>query len=114
MELLNEFVGSTGKTVCDLLVDKHPPAEPLHTGCLISDSTVPDYHPVIFDDLDGNVVREAALHTSGAAGPSGVDAYGWRRLCSAFGSVSGELCCSIAALARRLCTSFIGPPHPHQ
>jgi len=106
---LNEFVGSTGKTVRDLLVDKHPPAEPLHTGCLISDSTVPDYHPVIFDDLDGNVVREAALHTSGAAGPSGVDAYGWRRLCSAFGSVSGELCCSIAALARRLCTSFIDP-----
>ena len=43
---------------------------------------MPDYHPFIFDDLvgiflkfylDGIVVREAALHTSGAAGPSGAD-----------------------------------------
>ena len=70
---------------------------------------MPDYHTAIFDDLDGNVVCEAALHTSGDAGLSGVDAYGWRHLCSAFGSVSGELCCSIAVLASQICTSFIDP-----
>jgi len=70
---------------------------------------MPDYHPIILDNLDGIMVHEAALHTSGAAGPSGVDAYGWRHFCSAFGLVSGELCCSIAVLARRLCTSFVDP-----
>ena len=55
---------------------------------------------VIFDGLDGTM---AALHTSAV----GVDAYEWRRSCSLFGSVSGELCCSIAILARRLCSSFV-------
>ena len=74
---------------------------------MISDSSI--YHPVIFDGLDGTVVCEAALHTSEAAGPSGDDAYGWRYLCSAFGSVSGELCCSITTLACRLCTCFVDP-----
>ena len=44
-------------------MDKHPTAAPLHADCLISDSsTVPDYHPVSFDGLDGTVVHEAALH----------------------------------------------------
>ena len=67
------------------------------------------YHPVIFDALDGSVIHAAALCTSGSAGPSGLDAYGWRRLCSSFKSSSAELCCSIAILARRLCTSFVDP-----
>ena len=55
------------------------------------------------------MICEAALHTSGAAGPSGDDVYGWRCLCSAFGSVSGELCCSVAVLACRLCSCFVDP-----
>jgi len=88
-------------------MDRHPPTVPLHTDCLISDSsisTVPDYHLVIFDGFDGSVVHEAVLHTSEAAEPSGVDAYGWRH---SFGLVSGEFCCSIAILAQRLCTNFV-------
>ena len=67
------------------------------------------YHPVIFEALDGSVIRAAALRTSGSAGPSGLDAYGWRRLCSSLKSASPELCCSIAILACRLCTSFVDP-----
>ena len=49
------------------------------------------------------MIRVAALHTSGSAGPSGVDAYGWRRLCTSFKSASNELCRFIAILAHRLC-----------
>ena len=67
------------------------------------------YHPVIFEALDSSVIHAAALRTSGSIGPSGLDAYGWRRLCSSFKSASAELCCSIAILARRLCTSFVDP-----
>ena len=37
---------------------------------------IPAHHPVIFEALDGSVIRAAALRASGAAGPSGVDAYG--------------------------------------
>ena len=55
------------------------------------------------------MIRAAGLHISGSAGPSGVDAYGWRRLCASFKSASNKLCCFIAILARRLCTSFVEP-----
>ena len=69
--------------------------------------TIP-VHSVIFDMLDGSVIRAAALQTSGAAGTSGVDAHGWRRLPS-FHSASDELCSALAILARRLCTTFVDP-----
>ena len=48
-----------------------------------------------------------ASRTSGAAGPSGLDAHTWRRLCTAFRSASNSLCQSLAEVAKRLCTSFI-------
>ena len=108
---LNELVDADESlTVRDVLKSKHPPAAPLHHECLITD-TDPAlvYHPVIFDALDGSVIRTAALWTSGAAGPSGVDVYGWRCLCTAFRSASDELCNCVAILAQRLCTSFVDP-----
>ena len=46
---------------------------------------------------------------TGSAGPSGLDAYGWRRLCTSFKGASGELCHSLALVARRVCTSFVDP-----
>jgi len=93
------------KSICSLL------AELLHTNCLISGSTTAsDYHPLIFDGLDGTVIHEAALLTSGAAGPSGVDFYGWRHQ---FALILVQLLKSCAVLllflARRLCPSFIDP-----
>lgn len=33
-------------------------------------------HSIIFDVLDGPVIRAATLQTSGAARPSGIDAHG--------------------------------------
>ena len=41
--------------------------------CLHIDA--PCYDPVLFEQLTGDLVRWAALHTYSAAGPSGVDAY---------------------------------------
>jgi hypothetical protein len=55
------------------------------------------------------MIRSAALHTSGAAGPSGLDALGWRRLCTSYKSASLELCHSLASVARRLCTELVDP-----
>ena len=34
------------------------------------------FHPVIFEALDGTLIRNAALRTHGAAGPFGLDAFG--------------------------------------
>ena len=44
----------------------------------------PAVYPVVFDALDDSVIHIAALHTVGAAGPSGIDAHGWWRLCTSF------------------------------
>ena len=49
------------------------------------------------------------LQTEGSAGPSRIDAKGWRRLCTSFHTALVELCKSLAALARRLCTSLVDP-----
>ena len=35
---------------------------------------------LIFESLDATMIRSAALKVTGAAGPSGLDAYEWRRL----------------------------------
>ncbi len=67
------------KTVKDILIDKHPPAQPIHPSCIVSEAPQ-DPHPVIFDSIDGSVIRKAALRVRGAARPSGLDVHEWRRL----------------------------------
>ena len=62
---------------------------------------------ILFEQLTGDLIRWAALHTHGAAGPSGVYAYAWRRLCSSFGSASVTLCNSLAAVACHLCVDDV-------
>ena len=49
-----------------------------------SDSLPCDPYPIIYEQITGPLVRSVALKTEGAAGPSGIDAHGWRwrRLCS--------------------------------
>ena len=88
---------------------KHPPANPALSYALIdypdSISTVP---PVVFDQITGGSIRQAALRTKGAHGPSGMDAHSWRKLCTSFKAASDELCNSLALVARRLCTDPAG------
>ena len=45
----------------------------------------------------------------GAAGPSGLDAASWKRLCSCYNSSSGDLCSAIASMARKLCSQYVDP-----
>ena len=45
----------------------------------------------------------------GAAGLSGLDATSWKRLCTSFKSASIDLCESLAATARRICTCYVDP-----
>jgi len=98
-------VGDTGKRVREVLRDKHPPATSPEPGVLLSPDPEDDLevHPVLFDRLDGDLIRAAAMRVQGSAGPSGVDSCGWRRLCTAFGQASVDLCSALAAFGRRLC-----------
>ena len=57
------------------------------------------------------MVRQAALATKGARGPSEVDANGFRRMlaCKSFKHSSIRLCDAIATMTRILCTQYIDP-----
>ena len=97
-------------TVYDELVEKHPPSHPAHQDSLLPSTTSrTSFHPVIFERLTGASFRNAALHTKGSAGPSGIDSFGWKRLCTSFKNISDDLCSSLALVARKLCTVYVDP-----
>ena len=107
---LNETVDEvSGKTVREVLEDKHPDPRPVHPDVIVTDIDDDGFHPTIFDNITAESIRVASLHTQGAAGPSGLDALNWRRLCTAFGQKSNDLCAALARVARRISTAFIDP-----
>ena len=89
----------------EVLLEKHPPASKADEEVLLKDE-INDIHPVIYECIDSEYVKEAAKRTKGAAGPSGLDADGWRRilLSANFGNTSEDLRKAIAQMTRRLCT----------
>ena len=91
----------------DVLQDKHPVGNPHNPSSLLTSSSEPDlFNPIIFENLDADTIRCAAMHTQSSANPSGLDSFAWRRLCSSFGSVSHELCSALAAV---VCSSVVNP-----
>ena len=99
---------SEEKSVRQILKEKHPVGQDVQPEA-IDDQTPPSVHPVMFESLDGSVIISAAIRTSGAAGPSGMDAHGWRRMCTSFKSSSIDLCNALAATARKICTTLVDP-----
>ena len=95
-------------TVFDELVKKHPDPSPATPLSLINPGTtnLQSCDPVIFNCLDGDLIRRTAVRIEGFARPSEVDALGWRCLCTSFRSASLDLCHSLALVARRISTSF--------
>ena len=106
---LDTTIGS--KTVRELLHDKHPSRKPANPSALIQNATHPDPdpHPVLFDQIIGPLIQRTGLHTDGAAGPSNLDAYDWRCICSAFQQTSMDLCEALASAARRICSTLVDP-----
>ena len=75
-----------------LLRSKHPEPTPCNSYALF-DEHAPEVHPVVFESITADSVRKAALKTRGGAGPSGVDADGWRHILASgnFGNASEKL-----------------------
>ena len=73
-------VDAVRKSVRDILAEKHPPGWAAVSDSLLESDSIdtPCYDPILFEQLNGDLIRWVALHTHGAAGPSGVDAYAWR------------------------------------
>ena len=89
------------QTTQDILLEKHPKGKPATDDTLLDVSSINHCHnPIIYQQITGEAIRQASLRTYGAAGPSGVDAYAWRRFCSSFQGASTDLCNALAAVAK--------------
>ena len=62
---------------------------------------MPDF---IFQQINKEIVREAALETKGSGGPSGVDSNGLQRMmaCKSFRKSGTNLCSAIATILAAL------------
>ena len=85
------------------LQDKHPSAQKAQLGSLVFGPIENILH-VIYHQINGEMIKEAALKTKGSGGPSGIDANGFRRMLASksFKKSSASLCDAIAMLAKRL------------
>ncbi|KAL5262412.1 hypothetical protein ACHWQZ_G007957 [Mnemiopsis leidyi] len=98
--------------VVDELLMKHPKAEPMHNDVALEG---PHFLPpkVTYHSIDAQAIYLAAKNTNGAAGPSGIDADGWKRfLCSrSFGKETSNLCLAISEFTRKVASENQDPDH---
>ena len=94
--------------VQDLLAEKHPPSQLACEDILMGGDPV-QVNPIRFEALTPALIERVALQCKGSAGPSGLDADAWRRLCVSFKGASTKLCQSLANLARLLATDLVDP-----
>ena len=92
------------------LHEKHPEAQDAKLGSILF-GPVEEVHDSLYQQIDGEMIREAALRTKGSGGPSGVDANGFKRIltCKSFKKSSANLCDALATMTRKLCTEYIDP-----
>ena len=87
------------------LHEKHPNGEPINTE-MILEGPIEEVNPVIFHDINADLVKKVVLKMKGAAGPSCFDADDWRGILGSriYGSSTDDLCNAIATMAIKLCT----------
>ena len=107
---VNTDMNGTTQTVFDVLKLKHPEGKPVKVSAIDrSAGLTEEPHPVIFERITGPLIRKMVLRTEGTAGPSGLDAQGWRRLCTSFRQDSAALCNSLAGVCKRICSTHVDP-----
>ena len=96
---LDEIV--KGKTVEQTLIEKHQPSKPIDENYVapISKETIP-FHSSIFDQINSQHIKKAAMRPHGSHGPSGLNANEWRRILTNFGQQSVEISKTIAKNAK--------------
>ena len=99
-------------TTKEVLILKHPQGKEADPHTLLDPNTTMNasiVNPIIFESLDSTAIKKAASFIKGSAGPSGIDAQLWRRMCLSFKPASNNLCTALAAVGRRICTEHIDP-----
>jgi len=82
---------STDATISQLKA-KHPPnVIPNEEGVLLN-GPVNQLHPMAYNEIDEELIMKVAFATKGGAGPSGLDAEGWKRMLTSkqFGTASSD------------------------
>ena len=93
------------KKTLEQLKQKHPQRRDADPEIMLPDKPE-EIHPIKFDSIDAENVRKAALKTRGGAGPSGLDADGWKRIFTSnqFEYSTDDLCKTFAEVIKKLCT----------
>ena len=86
---LNDIIATkdgSSETVQEALSALCPETKPVDLDALMEDTlrNALPFDPVVFTAINGHMIKDIALHSSGLAGPSGIDALAWRRTCSSF------------------------------
>jgi len=70
---------------------------------------LPFFDPVIFTNINEQSIAKAATRTRGAAGPSGLDAEGWKRILISknYGTTGKDLRSALAKMTTILCSEII-------
>ena len=91
-----------------LLKEKHPEPSSMSDDADI-DISQEEVYQVAFEGIDGDDVRKAAISTKGGAGPSGLDADGWRHilLSKNFKEANNELREALASCIKKLSTEYL-------
>ena len=87
---------------------KHPAPKAADNDVLLSGEK-PYIHPVIYESINEEIVKRAALKTKGRSGPSGLDADGWRKILASnnYGTVNTDLRKALTEVIKSICTKKI-------
>ena len=100
-----------GKTVEQTLIEKHPPSKPIDENYItpVSNETIL-FNQSLFDQINGQHIKKAAMRTHGSHGPSGLDSNEWRRILTYVGQQqSVEVSKIIAKNAKKFTTEELNP-----
>ena len=99
----SDGLNTTPETVREILLKKHPPKQsPRQSSIITPDAPIIEPHPVLFDKIDGLLIRSTVLRMDGAAAA-------WKRMFTSFKSASTDLCEALASIARWICSCFVDP-----
>ena len=70
------------QTVLEILKSKYPEAQPFNQDAAIPGEAPARPNPILFHSINRDLIRKCTLRTQEAAGPSGVDATGWHKMCT--------------------------------
>lgn len=96
-------------TVKQHLLQLHPAAPPFLAEAVTTRAPAPQIHPVIYKEINGNLIKSVTLKISGSAGPSVLDSGAWKRACCSFGRFSIDLCDAISRVAQKISATIVNP-----